>query len=78
MVNLERERNSNSLRDKKNMQKITKEDLLKLYKSSPYIKKIAEDLDTISHINGFSGSQMAFFASAKAFSNDSYSSHISP
>jgi small subunit ribosomal protein S2 len=28
MVNLERERNSNSLRDKKNMQKITKEDLL--------------------------------------------------
>ena len=40
------------------------EDLLNLYTESSFIKSLSNKLDSISNINGFSGSQIAFIAAA--------------
>ena len=40
------------------------EDLLNLYTESSFIKNLSKNIDSISNINGFSGSQMSFIAGA--------------
>ena len=43
---------------------MNKEDLLKIYTQSSFIKNLSNQLDSTSNINGFSGSQIAFIAAA--------------
>ena len=43
---------------------MNKEDLLNLYTDSLFIKKLSNNLDSTSNINGFSGSQISFIAAA--------------
>ena len=40
------------------------EDLLNLYTESSFIKNLSKNIDSISNINGFSGSQISFIAGA--------------